>query len=330
MAPAKPKVKAQATEKGKEIRRFLKESGLFLADILYNAVIIIVLVILIRTFLISPFRIIGSSMADTLKSNEFILIDKLSYRLGEPKRGDAVVFRPPITNKYPHKFEEAVVTDAEGEAVLDFSDLRTAKSVIYCENRLLSSFFFCREGVNAGDLAFYRPLQSGETGQEGELTWKNAQERTVTAEEAKSRSFRIEGKPETSYLIRIYNSSGPEYFVKRIIGIPGDTIKIENGRTYRKVPGEAAFVELHETYLNDENLNHTYLTQKGSDDSFTVPEGHYLVLGDNRNHSNDSRSWFSPVTDEPTPYVSQNDISGRVLIVLWPFNGIRLIPSGSL
>ena len=52
----------------------LKEIGLFFADILYNAVIIIVLVVLIRSFLISPFRVIGSSMADTLHNNEFILI----------------------------------------------------------------------------------------------------------------------------------------------------------------------------------------------------------------------------------------------------------------
>ncbi|MFH0820499.1 MAG: signal peptidase I, partial [Candidatus Peregrinibacteria bacterium] len=89
-------------------RRLFHEAALFLLDILYNAIIIILLVVLIRSFLISPFRVIGSSMADTLASNEFILIDRLSYRLGVPQRGDAIVFRPPITNKYGPKFEETI------------------------------------------------------------------------------------------------------------------------------------------------------------------------------------------------------------------------------
>ncbi|MBN1259034.1 signal peptidase I [Candidatus Peregrinibacteria bacterium] len=331
MALAKSKPKAPRAGKRREFRRFIRESGLFLADILYNAVIIILLVILIRTFLISPFRIIGSSMADTLKSNEFILIDKLSYRLSEPKRGNTVVFRPPITNKYPHKFEEAVTTDAEGIATLGLSELETSKSVIYCENRLLRSFFFCQEGVNEGDLVFYRAISRAETGAEDDIGWKRAEKRIVTKEEADSNKLVLEGEPETSYLIRIYSQSGPEYFVKRIIGIPGDTIKIENGRLYRKLPDSEAYSEIQESYLNEENRLHTYLAQKDGGNTFTVPEGHYLLLGDNRNHSNDARSWFSPVTDDPTPFVSRENISGRVLIVLWPFGELRLIPpSGNL
>ena len=90
-------------------KELLKEIGLFVADILYNAVVIIILVVLIRSFLISPFRVMGASMEDTLYSNEFILIDRLSYRLGIPERGDAVVFRPPITNyRLPGAVERSV------------------------------------------------------------------------------------------------------------------------------------------------------------------------------------------------------------------------------
>jgi signal peptidase I len=65
----------------KDLKKFLKELGLFVADILYNAIVIIVLVVLIRGFLISPFRVVGSSMSDTLQNKEFILIDNSVMRL---------------------------------------------------------------------------------------------------------------------------------------------------------------------------------------------------------------------------------------------------------
>src|SRR3989338_1314182 len=87
---------------------FWKEAALFLLDILYNAAIIIVLVVVIRPFIISPFRVVGSSMADTLHSKEFIIVNKFTYALGEPKRQDIIVFRPPISNKYSPKFEEEI------------------------------------------------------------------------------------------------------------------------------------------------------------------------------------------------------------------------------
>jgi signal peptidase I len=316
-------------EKIGEARRILKEIGLFLVDILYNAVIIIILVILIRTFLISPFRVVGSSMADTLHSNEFILIDKLSYRLGEPHRGDPVVFKPPITSKYPHKFEEAVMTDENGVGILGIGDLKTGKNVIYCQNKFVKSFWFCKDRVREGDLVYFRPIKSN-ADSSLEVTWKDAEKKEVSEEEFKNNELIINGEPDQSYLIRIYSSSGPEYFVKRIIGIPGDTVKIENGRVYLKEAISDDFVELDEYYLNEENKNSTYFNQKVASDIFSVSEGEYFLLGDNRNHSNDSRSWFSPIDQEPAPYVPVGNINGKVLIVLWPLQDIRFISSGDI
>lgn len=312
-----------------EARRILKELGLFLVDILYNAIIIIILVILIRTFLISPFRVVGSSMADSLHSNEFILIDRLSYRLSEPNRGDAVVFKPPITSKYPHKFEEAVTTDENGAGVLDLSDLRTNKNVIYCQNAFVKSFWFCKDRVHKGDLVYYRPIQN-KSNSDFELSWKNAQKKEVSEEEIKNKKLVINGTANQSYSIRIYSASGPEYFVKRIIGIPGDTVKIENGRVYIKYVGTEDYIEIEEDYLNEENRNNTYFNQKMADNSFLVPEGSYFLLGDNRNHSNDSRSWFSPIDQEHVPYVLARNISGKVMIVLWPLQDVRFIPSADI
>lgn len=311
-------------------KRPLKEIALFLADILYNAVIIIILVVLIRSFLISPFRVIGSSMADSLLNNEFILIDKLSYNLGEPKRGDAIVFLPPITNKYSHKIEEAITTDSNGTGSLDISALKTKKNVFYCQNAWIQKLWFCQDKVKVNDLVYYRPIGEGESERIIDLNWKNAQKKLVTLQEAEQKKLIIDGKPNQSYLLRIYNSTGPEYFVKRVIGIPGDTIRIENGRVYIKLPENDEFVEIEETYLSDENKYNTYFKKFPGINEFEVPEGHYFVLGDNRSHSNDSRHWFSPIDENYTPYVSYDNISGKVLIVLWPIESLRFISSGLL
>lgn len=311
-------------------KRPLKEFALFLLDILYNAVIIIVLVVLIRTFLISPFRVIGSSMADTLINNEFILIDKLSYRLGEPKRGDPIVFLPPLTNKYPQKFEEIVTTDTNGKGILNIGDLSREKNVFYCHNQLIQTFWFCKEKVEADDQVYYLPLREKNDGAVMDLSWRVANKKTVTSLEVKEKKITIEGEPGQSYILRVYNSTGPEYFVKRIIGVPGDTVRIENGRVYLKTPKDTDFTEINESYLNEENRFNTYYKKTPGEDDFKVPDGFYFVLGDNRTHSNDSRHWFSPIDEKHTPFVKSDDISGKVLIVLWPPQNLHFIPSGVL
>jgi signal peptidase I len=66
-----------------------------LFDVVLNIVIILAVVGLIRTFLVSPFRVEGNSMTDTLEHQEYIIINKFAYYVGDPVRGDVVVFRPP-------------------------------------------------------------------------------------------------------------------------------------------------------------------------------------------------------------------------------------------
>lgn len=67
------------------------------------------------------------------------------------------------------------------------------------------------------------------------------------------------------------------YWVKRVIGLPGDTIEMKNGHVYRN--GE----KLPEEYVNPEEYPAYSATE------VTLPEGYIWVMGDNRNHSTDSR-----------------------------------------
>jgi signal peptidase I len=70
-----------------------------LLDVALNILIIVGIVAVIRTFLVSPFQVEGNSMLNTLEHKEYIIINKLAYYLGDPKRGDTVVFRPPNDHK---------------------------------------------------------------------------------------------------------------------------------------------------------------------------------------------------------------------------------------
>jgi len=92
--------------------------------------------------------------------------------------------------------------------------------------------------------------------------------------------------------------------IKRLIGLPGDVVQIVNGVV--SVNGEV----LEEDYIGAEDtFNGTY----------TVPEGKYFFLGDNRKWSKDSRYW--PVT----PFVDADDIEGKAVIKVYPFSDFGLI-----
>jgi signal peptidase I len=319
------------TEKNKDNRGkqkgFLAEAGLFLLDILYNAVIIILLVVLIRSFIVSPFRVVGSSMENTLHSGEFIIIDKISYILGNVERGDPIVFLPPVNRRQAPDFDEKAMTDASGKGTLDIGELSKPKESPYCQNSFLSYFFFCKVTVNAGDLVFMAPIEEKLIGDGRGANWDAVDVAPVKKAHIKEDRFTFQAEPETTYALHFYPPIGEDYFVKRVIGVPGDEVKIENGRVYLKRPQDEEFFEIKEPYLNSENLNRTFISLKDYPSIFKVPDDHFFVLGDNRNHSNDSRSWITPLTHEPNPFISQENISGKVLMVLFPLSDVRLIPS---
>jgi len=83
-----------------------------------------------------------------------------------------------------------------------------------------------------------------------------------------------------------------EDYIKRIIGLPGETIEGIDGVVY--INGEP----LEESYLKEPML--------GSFGPFVVPEGHYFMMGDNRNESYDSREWKNK-------YVARDKIKGKAI-----------------
>ena len=117
-------------------------------------------------------------------------------------------------------------------------------------------------------------------------------------------------------------SKDKEYFIKRIIGLPGDTIKIENWWVYLKKSWSNNFVKLDEKYLSKENYWHTKVWQSTAKHIFKVPAWKYFVMWDNRNHSSDSRVCFSFSCEATSRdnFVTKDEIVWKVLIDLGYFN----------
>ena len=99
-------------------------------------------------------------------------------------------------------------------------------------------------------------------------------------------------------------------FIKRIVGIPGDTIQIRNKIIY--VNGEPLDDKTW-TQRIDPGIIDGRITPRDNLDPITVPPDSYFVMGDNRDQSLDSRFWG---------YVRMNKIKGRAFLVYWSWKGL--------
>jgi signal peptidase I len=184
-----------STEKAVSI---LGSIGTFIYSFVETVVIALVIAVVLYLFIMTPHEVLGNSMHPTYKNGEYLMANKLTYRFGEPRRGDVIIFQ-------------------------------------------------------------YSETQD---------------------------------------------------FIKRIIGLPGDSIMIKDGNVY--VNG----TQLDESaYLED-----TVYTSGGDylaeGESVTIGENKYFVLGDNRPHSSDSRT-FGPI--------SESQIKGKAWIVYLPISEFRIV-----
>lgn len=121
-----------------------------------------------------------------------------------------------------------------------------------------------------------------------------------------------------------------KYFIKRVIGLPGDTVEIKKGEIYVTPKDSKEAVKLMEDYLNAENKGKTKTFFSGFS-VFKVPENKYFLLGDNRKASTDSRSCFSSsisIDCKNSPekaFIKREDIRGKTWVVWWPLTNIRII-----
>ena len=83
------------------MKNILKQIGAFLLDIFETLVIALSIFLIVYLFLMQPHQVNGQSMIPNFESGDYVLTDKISYRLGEPKRGDVVVFHAPSSANCP-------------------------------------------------------------------------------------------------------------------------------------------------------------------------------------------------------------------------------------
>jgi signal peptidase I len=113
-------------------------------------------------------------------------------------------------------------------------------------------------------------------------------------------------------------SQGGVPFIKRVIGLPGDTVSIENGRVFVAVPGGSP-VMLDEPYVVrgiDGRAAPTMPKDAESTAAWTIPDGTYFVMGDNRPDSQDSR-FFGPI--------ERDLIVGRAWLRYFPLDRIGIV-----
>ena len=116
----------------------------------------------------------------------------------------------------------------------------------------------------------------------------------------------------------------PTYFVKRVVGVPGDVVWRENGVNYVQYE---TVDESGETVTVTEALDEGLWGFGANYDPYTLQEDEYFVVGDNRSNSHDSRDWNGWDNDPSNDVgpITGDMIVGHVRAVIWPLNSIRSV-----
>ncbi|NSW55581.1 MAG: signal peptidase I [Armatimonadetes bacterium] len=113
------------------------------------------------------------------------------------------------------------------------------------------------------------------------------------------------------------SQAGGEILAKRVVGLPGDQIAVRRGYLWR----------------NGRIVDEPYLRELMSFDwtCAPCPAGHLVVLGDNRNQSQDSHTWTIQAPGEPpepAPFVAVDSLIGRVALIFWPLHRVSVVRRG--
>ena len=107
-----------------------------------------------------------------------------------------------------------------------------------------------------------------------------------------------------------YPRDPKQFFIKRVIGLPGEQVKVEAGKVtiYNDENPEGLVLD-ERAYLSAGSITNGAVTT-------TIKDNEYFVLGDNRQFSHDSRAWGA---------LPENDVVGKVLIRAWPFTKAEIL-----
>lgn len=122
-------------------------------------------------------------------------------------------------------------------------------------------------------------------------------------------SYYFEEPQRGDVIIFRYPADPSKFFIKRLIGLPGDTIIIDGNVVTIRNKEYPAGVILDEPYINTMQPN-TFLTE-------VLQDGEYFVMGDNRDASSDSRRWG---------ILSRDKIIGRAFLRLFPLSQVGIFP----
>ena len=111
-----------------------------------------------------------------------------------------------------------------------------------------------------------------------------------------------------------YPDDESQLFIKRVIGLPGETVEIRDGEVY--VNGMS--IPLYDDFCAAPGTTDLDYARTSLTNPFVVPENSYFVMGDNRSNSRDSRYWEHP-------FVTKDKILGEAFFRYWPLRDISVI-----
>ena len=120
-------------------------------------------------------------------------------------------------------------------------------------------------------------------------------------------TYRFKNPERYDIIVFPYRYKEGTFYIKRIIGLPGERIQILEGQVY--INGK----KLDESYGNEE-MKYAGIAET----TITLGYDEYFVLGDNRNHSSDSRF-------EDVGVVKKEEFTGRAILRIWPLNSFEII-----
>ena len=275
------------------------------------AIALALVFLIIRPFIVQAFFIPSESMLPGLRVHDHLLVNKFLYRVvREPKPGDVIVFRAPI-DAMPGALE-AIISEADSRG------LEGEKRDAFIEKQIKKNEkdFIKRVIALPGDLVRVTPGYV----KVDESRYDHRDLRDLL------RDYTASGRPgpvklnENGALVGGHAVSKEQ--IAKAIEAPASDVKIVPGKVY--VNGKA----LREPYTaEDPDLPYPLAkvtspemvtTDKQGHFVVKVPEGRILVMGDNRNESNDSRFW-------PSGPLDRKRVLGKALVNFWPLNRVKLV-----